>query len=157
MKKTREFHDNESEIISGESELLCRCGTIYNAQSILMSLSPHSLPFHIYGLPHSLCILLLVSAIPEVPEQCAVDIHKSCERTIFDQVVVNHLSWPRTTKRSRCYKNFLEKTECRSPILLNYAKLQEEFGEKLREEEYKLGLYGIFMNDHNKQASIEVL
>ena len=25
----------------GESELLCRCGTIYNVQSILMSLSPH--------------------------------------------------------------------------------------------------------------------
>ena len=41
MKKTREFHDNESEIISGESELLCRCGTIYNVQAILMSLSPH--------------------------------------------------------------------------------------------------------------------
>ena len=40
-KKTCEFHDNESEIISGESELLCRCGTIYNVQSILMSLSPH--------------------------------------------------------------------------------------------------------------------
>ena len=36
-----EFHDKESEIISGESELLCRCGTIYNVQSILMSLSPH--------------------------------------------------------------------------------------------------------------------
>ena len=36
-----EFHDNESEIISGESELLCRCGTIYNVESILMSLSPH--------------------------------------------------------------------------------------------------------------------
>ena len=33
MKKTREFHDNESENISGESELLCRCGTIYNVQS----------------------------------------------------------------------------------------------------------------------------
>ena len=29
-KKTREFHDNESENISGESELLCRCGTIYS-------------------------------------------------------------------------------------------------------------------------------
>ena len=29
-KKPREFHDNESEIISGESELLCRCGTIYS-------------------------------------------------------------------------------------------------------------------------------
>ena len=28
QKKSREFHDNESEIISGESELLCRCGTI---------------------------------------------------------------------------------------------------------------------------------
>ena len=41
MKKTQEFHDNEIEIISGESELLCRCGTIYNVQSILMSLSPH--------------------------------------------------------------------------------------------------------------------
>ena len=40
-KKPREFHDNESEIISGESELLCRCGAIYNVQSILMSLSPH--------------------------------------------------------------------------------------------------------------------
>ena len=38
-RKTREFHDNESENISGESELLCRCGTIYNVQSILMSLS----------------------------------------------------------------------------------------------------------------------
>ena len=41
MKKTREFHVNESEIICGESELLCRCGTIYNVKSILMSLSPH--------------------------------------------------------------------------------------------------------------------
>ena len=41
VKKTPEFHDSESEIISGESELLCRCGTIYNVQSILMSLSPH--------------------------------------------------------------------------------------------------------------------
>ena len=40
MKKTREFHDNESENISGESELLRRCGTIYNVQSISMSLSP---------------------------------------------------------------------------------------------------------------------
>ena len=30
MKKTREFHDNESENISGESELLCRFGTIYS-------------------------------------------------------------------------------------------------------------------------------
>ena len=28
VKKTREFHDNESEIIRVESELLCRCGTI---------------------------------------------------------------------------------------------------------------------------------
>ena len=27
--------------MSGESELLCRCGTIYNVQAILMSLSPH--------------------------------------------------------------------------------------------------------------------
>ena len=35
VKKLREFHDNESENISGESELLCRCGTIYNVQSIL--------------------------------------------------------------------------------------------------------------------------
>ena len=41
VKKSREFHDNELEIISGESELLCRCGTIYNVQSILMSLSTH--------------------------------------------------------------------------------------------------------------------
>ena len=40
-KKPREFHDNEIEIISGENELLCRCGTIYNVQSILISLSPH--------------------------------------------------------------------------------------------------------------------
>ena len=39
VKKPREFHDNESENISGESELLCRCGTIYNVQSISMSLS----------------------------------------------------------------------------------------------------------------------
>lgn len=101
--------------------------------------------------------VISVQATPQVPEQCAVDIHKSCERTIFDQVVVNHLPWPKTTKRSRCYKNFLEKNGCRSPILQNYAFMQEEFGEKLREEEYKLGLYGIFMNDHNKQASIEIL
>jgi len=35
--------------------------------------------------------------------------------------------------------------------------MQEEFGEKLREKEYKLGLYGIFMNDHNNQISIEIL
>ena len=35
-----EFHDKESEIISGESELLCRCETVYNVQSILMPLSP---------------------------------------------------------------------------------------------------------------------
>ena len=35
------FYDNESEIISGESELLCRCGTIDDVQAILMSLSPH--------------------------------------------------------------------------------------------------------------------
>ena len=41
VKKTREFYDNEGEIISGESELLRRCGTIYNVQAILMSLSPH--------------------------------------------------------------------------------------------------------------------
>ena len=41
MKKPREFHDNESEIISSESELLCRGETIYNVQSILMTLSPH--------------------------------------------------------------------------------------------------------------------
>ena len=41
MKKIREFHDNEREISSGESELLCRCGTIYTVRSILMSLSPH--------------------------------------------------------------------------------------------------------------------
>ena len=40
-KKPREFHDKESEIISGESELLRHCGTIYNVQSILMSLSLH--------------------------------------------------------------------------------------------------------------------
>ena len=33
VKKTREFHDNESENISGESKLLCRCGTIYNVQT----------------------------------------------------------------------------------------------------------------------------
>ena len=41
MKKTREFHDNESKIISGESELLCRCGIVYKVQSILMPLSLH--------------------------------------------------------------------------------------------------------------------
>ena len=41
MKKPQEFHDNESEIISGESKLLCRCGTIFSVKSILMSLSPH--------------------------------------------------------------------------------------------------------------------
>lgn len=35
--------------------------------------------------------------------------------------------------------------------------MQEQFGENLRQEEYDLGLYGIFMNDHNKQASIEIL
>ena len=28
VKKNREFHDNESENISRESELLCRCGTM---------------------------------------------------------------------------------------------------------------------------------
>ena len=39
VKKTRELHGNESENISGESEILCRCGTIYNVQSISMSLS----------------------------------------------------------------------------------------------------------------------
>ena len=42
--KQRESFMNESEIISGESELLCCCGTIYNVQSILMSLSPHRGP-----------------------------------------------------------------------------------------------------------------
>ena len=41
MKKPREFHDNESENISYpvnlsvESELLCRCGTNCNVQSVL--------------------------------------------------------------------------------------------------------------------------
>ena len=36
VEKTREFHDkNESENIRVESELLCRCGTIYNVQSVL--------------------------------------------------------------------------------------------------------------------------
>ena len=41
MKKTQEFHDNKSEIISSGGELNCHCGTIYNVQSILMSPSPH--------------------------------------------------------------------------------------------------------------------
>ena len=36
VKETREFHDkNESENIRVESELLSRCGTIYNVQSVL--------------------------------------------------------------------------------------------------------------------------
>ena len=35
VKKTREFHDNESENIRVESELICRSGTIYNFQSVL--------------------------------------------------------------------------------------------------------------------------
>jgi len=35
VKKTREFHDSESENIRVESELICRCGTIYNVQSVL--------------------------------------------------------------------------------------------------------------------------
>ena len=50
--KKPEFHDNESENISGESALLCRCKTIYNVQSISMSLSPSSTCFYwLYGIP----------------------------------------------------------------------------------------------------------
>ena len=40
VRKSGEFHDNESETISGESELFCCCGKVYNVQSISMSLSP---------------------------------------------------------------------------------------------------------------------
>lgn len=39
---------------------------------------------------------------------------------------------------------------CAAPILQNYADLQREFGEKLREKEYSLGLFGIFMNDNHE-------
>ena len=35
VKKKPEFHDNESENIRVESELLSRCETIYNVQSVL--------------------------------------------------------------------------------------------------------------------------
>ncbi|KAL9957498.1 hypothetical protein ACROYT_G039136 [Oculina patagonica] len=96
-------------------------------------------------------------AMQQRHEQCAVNIHRNCEKNIFDQVVVNHLRWPRTTKWRQCYEDAIKRKPCSAQILENYAKMQEEFGESLRQKEYEAGLYGIFMNDHNNQQSIEIL
>ena len=85
-------------------------------------------------------------------EKCAADIHRSCEKTIFYQMVVNHMAWPKTTKWRQCYNEALTQKPCPAPILQNYSTLQEKFGESLRQREYTLGLFGIFMND-NKQES----
>jgi len=88
------------------------------------------------------------------PEKCAVDIHKSCEKKIFDQMVVNHFPWPKTTKWRECYNKALMRTSCTARILQNYATLQREFGENLRQQEYSSGLFGIFMNDN--QLSLQL-
>lgn len=97
--------------------------------------------------------------IQQLPEKCAFDIHKNCEKKIFDQVVVNHLSWPETTKWRQCYLKALLQTPCSALILQNYAALQEKFGESFRKKEFDLGLYGIFMNDHHLQSNgtVEIL
>lgn len=89
-------------------------------------------------------------------EKCAADIHESCEKTIFYQMVVNHMPWPKTTKWRQCYNEALTRKPCTAPILQNYATLQLKFGESLRQREYSLGLFGIFMND-NRQASHQLL
>lgn len=65
-------------------------------------------------------------------------------------MVVNHLPWPKTTKWRQCYRKLSTQCMCAAPILQNYADLQREFGEKLREKEYSLGLFGIFMNDNHQ-------
>lgn len=99
------------------------------------------------------------AGIQQLPEKCAFDIHKSCEKKIFDQVVVNHLSWPKTTKWRACYLKALLRQPCSAPILQNYAALQEKFGESFRQKEFDLGLYGLFMNDHQLQSNgtVEIL
>ncbi|XP_068672900.1 uncharacterized protein [Montipora foliosa] len=84
-------------------------------------------------------------------EDCAVDIHQSCEKKIFEQMVVNHYPWPKTTKWRNCYEDAVRRRPCPAAILQNYSSLQEHFGERLRALEYLLGLFGIFMNDRNQQ------
>ena len=107
--------------------------------------------------PHFIFVFLspLVVTVPlSGPEKCAVDIHKSCEKKIFDQMVVNHFPWPKTTKWRECYNKALMRTSCTARILQNYATLQREFGENLRQQEYSSGLFGIFMNDN--QLSLQL-
>lgn len=74
-------------------------------------------------------------------------------------MVVNHLSWPKTTKWRACYLKALLQQPCSAPILQNYAALQEKFGESFRQKEFDLGLYGLFMNDHQLQSNgtVEIL
>lgn len=96
----------------------------------------------------------IVMAPPTRPEQCAIDIHKNCEKQIFDQMVVNHIPWPKTTKWRDCYNKALKETPCTASILLNYATLQQKFGENLRTTEYCQGLFGIFMNDNHQPLRI---
>lgn len=46
----------------------------------------------------------------------------------------------------------MTRTPCSAPILQNYSSLQENFGERLRTQEYNLGLFGIFMSDRHQQT-----
>ena len=79
-------------------------------------------------------------------------IHQICEKKIFDQMVVNHYPWPKTTKWRKCYGDVITRKPCSAPILQNYSSLQENFGERLRTHEYNLGLFGIFMSDRHQQT-----
>lgn len=85
-------------------------------------------------------------------EDCAFMIHQNCEKKIFDQMVVNHYPWPKTTKWRKCYGDVIARKPCSAPILQNYSSLLENFGERLRTHEYNLGLFGIFMSDRHQQT-----
>ncbi|KAJ7386251.1 hypothetical protein OS493_010655 [Desmophyllum pertusum] len=69
-------------------------------------------------------------AIPLSPEQCAITIHKNCEKNIFEQVVINHLSWPRTTKWRQCLQRSVKKYSMYSN---NITKLRHNATELWRE------------------------
>lgn len=86
------------------------------------------------------------------PEDCAKMIHLNCEKKLFDQMVVDHLPWPKTTKWRQCYDEYMNQTQCASSMLEKYSNLQKYFGENLRQCEYTSGLFGIFMNDHHEST-----
>ena len=136
------------------------CKKTYNVKKKLSSPLTH--PPLSQPLPklYFIRVLFFLCMVVEVPspdsEKCAAEIHKSCEKKIFYQMVVNHMPWPETTKWRHCYKKALRRNPCTAPMLQNYATLQQNFGERLRQREYTLGLFGIFMND-NKQASHQLL